>query len=74
MLTGLFYERLKSQEVVMTSNDTKKYFQLIRHLRIPEDRKEPTESNLRWQFMNAWISNRDNWRVSELISLLRPYV
>jgi len=58
----------------MNSNEVRKFYQLIQGLIIPEDKKQPTGSNLRWLFRNAWISNRDNAKLFELLNLLRPYV
>lgn len=58
----------------MNATDLKRYQNLIRHLKVPENRTKPNVANLRWLLANAWIENRDNPKLSQLLQVIKPYV
>lgn len=57
----------------MNSTELRSYQRLVAQLRIPEQRKPATPSNFRWQIANAWIDNRNNPKLHDLLRLVRPY-
>ena len=58
----------------MNNIEIQRYHRLIDQLRIPTDRTVPTQANLRWMLANAWIENRNNPKLQDLLRLIRPYV
>ena len=57
----------------MNTTELNKFRRLIDGLNVPEVRTLPTQANLRWLIANAWIENRRNPKLFELIQLIRPY-
>jgi hypothetical protein len=57
----------------MNNIEINKFRRLIDQLNVPENRTVPTPANLRWLIGNAWIENRNNPKLYELIQLIRPY-
>ena len=57
----------------MNSIELNRFNRLVSQLVIPEKRTVPTQANLRWLIANAWIENRRNPKLYELIQLIRPY-
>ena len=57
----------------MNRIEEQKFKKLINQLEIPEDRKQLNQVNLRWILANAWIKNRQNSNLYELLNLIEPY-
>ena len=57
----------------MNNIELNKFRRLVDQLNVPEIRTLPTQANLRWLIANAWIENRRNPKLFELIQLIRPY-
>ena len=57
----------------MNRIEQQKFKKLINQLEIPEDRKQLNQVNLRWILANAWIKNRQNSNLYELLNLIKPY-
>jgi len=57
----------------MNALETQKFHRLVAQLQLPETRKLPTPSNFRWILANAWIENRQNPKLNDLLRLVRPY-
>jgi hypothetical protein len=57
----------------MNTIERQRYHRLIGQLRVPEPRRTPTPTNFRWLLANAWIDNRQNPKLQELLRLIRPY-
>lgn len=58
----------------MNNIELNRFRRLIDQLQIPDNRAVPTQANLRWLLANAWIENRYNPKLDELLRLIRPYV
>lgn len=57
----------------MNNIEINKFRRLIDQLNVPLDRTIPTQPNLRWLLANAWIENRNNPKLYNLLQLIRPY-
>ena len=57
----------------MNHNEINKFRRLIDQLNVPVNRTIPTQANLRWLIANAWIENRHNSNLYDLLRLIRPY-
>ncbi|MDH5178318.1 MAG: hypothetical protein OEZ39_09045 [Gammaproteobacteria bacterium] len=57
----------------MNNIELNKFQRLCRQLRIPDNRITPLPANFRWILANAWIENRNNPKLDELLDLIRPY-
>jgi hypothetical protein len=57
----------------MNIAEINKYRRLIEQLNVPLNRSIPTQANFRWLLANAWIENRHNPKLHELLRLIRPY-
>jgi len=57
----------------MNNIELNKFRRLINQLDVPEVRTLPTQANIRWLIANAWIENRRNPKLFELMKLIRPY-
>lgn len=57
----------------MDKYELRKFNRLVDKLEVPNLRKTPNEANFRWLLANAWIANRNNPRLAELIKLIRNY-
>lgn len=57
----------------MNRIEQQKFKKLINQLEIPEERKQLNQVNLRWILANAWIKNRQNSNLYELLNLIKPY-
>ena len=57
----------------MNNIEVNKFRRLIDQLNVPVNRTIPTESNFRWLIANAWIENRNNPKLYDLLRLIRPY-
>ena len=57
----------------MNNIELNKFRRLISQLNVPENRTIPTQPNLRWLLANAWIENRDNPKLDDLLSLIRSH-
>ena len=61
------------QETVMDRYELRKFKRLVDQLNVPSLRKMPNQANFRWLLANAWIENRNNPRLNELIQLIRSH-
>ncbi len=57
----------------MTCYEINKFRRLIDQLNVPVIRSTPTQANLRWLIGNAWIENRNNPKLYDLLKLIRPF-
>jgi len=57
----------------MNNIEINKYRRLIQQVNVPENRTVPTQANLRWLLANAWIDNRNNPKLDDLLHLIRPH-
>ncbi len=57
----------------MNNIEINKYRRLIQQVNVPENRTVPTQANLRWLLANAWIENRNNPKLDDLLHLIRPH-
>lgn len=57
----------------MTCYEINKFRRLIDQLSVPDNRTVPTQANLRWLLANAWIENRSNPKLYDLLRLIRPF-
>jgi len=57
----------------MNNIEISKYRRLIQQVNVPENRTVPTQANLRWLLANAWIDNRNNPKLDDLLHLIRPH-
>ncbi len=57
----------------MTCYEINKFRRLVEQLSVPEIRTVPTQANLRWLLANAWIENRRNPKLYDLLRLIRPF-
>jgi hypothetical protein len=57
----------------MNHIEINRFRRLIDQLNVPENRTIPTQPNLRWLLANAWIENRNNPKLQDLLHLIRPY-
>ncbi|VAW91041.1 hypothetical protein MNBD_GAMMA22-2605 [hydrothermal vent metagenome] len=57
----------------MTCYEINKFRRLIDQLSVPDNRTVPTQANLRWLLANAWIENRSNPKLYDLMRLIRPF-
>jgi hypothetical protein len=62
------------KENVMNKIEINQFRRLIDQLNVPVNRTVPTQANLRWILANAWIENRNNPKLYDLVELIRPYV
>ena len=53
--------------------EVNKFRRLIDQLNVPVNRSIPTQANFRWLLANAWIENRNNPNLHDLLRLIRPY-
>lgn len=57
----------------MTNIEINTFRRLIDQLNLPANRTIPTQANIRWLLANAWIENRNNPKLYDLLQLIRPY-
>lgn len=57
----------------MNSLEINRFRRLIDQLNVPVNRTIPTPANFRWLLANAWIENRSNPKLHDLLHLIRPY-
>ncbi len=57
----------------MNCYEINKFRRLIDQLNVPDIRTVPTQANLRWLIGNAWIENRNNPKLYDLLRLIRPF-
>ena len=57
----------------MNNIEINRFKRFIDQLNVPENRTIPTQANLRWLLANAWIENRNNPKLHDLLRLIRPY-
>jgi hypothetical protein len=57
----------------MNNIEINKFRRIIDQLNVPVNRTIPTQANLRWLVANAWIENRNNPKLHDLLRLIRPY-
>jgi len=57
----------------MNNIEINRFRRLIDQLNVPANRAIPTQPNLRWLLANAWIDNRNNPKLQDLLRLIRPY-
>ena len=57
----------------MNNIEINKYRRLIQQVNVPDNRIVPTQANLRWLLANAWIDNRNNPKLDDLLHLIRPH-
>ncbi len=57
----------------MTCYEINKFRRLVDQLSVPDIRTVPTQANLRWLLANAWIENRSNPKLYDLLRLIRPF-
>ena len=57
----------------MNNIEINQFRRLIDQLNVPVNRTIPTQANLRWLLANAWIENRNNPKLNELLQLIRPH-
>jgi len=57
----------------MNNIEINKYRRLIQQVNVPDNRTVPTQANLRWLLANAWIENRNNPKLDDLLHLIRPH-
>jgi len=57
----------------MDRYELKKFRRLVNQLKVPSLRKSPNQANFRWLLMNAWIENRSNPKLNDLIQLIRSH-
>ncbi len=57
----------------MTCYEINKFRRLVEQLSVPDIRTVPTQANLRWLLANAWIENRSNPKLYDLLRLIRPF-
>ena len=57
----------------MNNIEVNRFRRLVEQLNVPVNRTIPTESNFRWLIANAWIENRNNPKLHDLLRLIRPY-
>jgi len=57
----------------MNCYEINKFRRLVDQLTVPEVRTVPTQANLRWLIGNAWIENRNNPKLYDLLRLIRPF-
>jgi hypothetical protein len=57
----------------MNCYEINKFRRLIDQINVPEIRTIPTQANLRWLIGNAWIENRNNPKLYDLLRLIRPF-
>ena len=58
----------------MNCYEINKFRRLIDQLNVPDVRTIPTQANLRWLIGNAWIENRNNPKLYDLLRLIRPFI
>jgi len=57
----------------MNNIELNRFRRLVDQLIVPNKRTLPTQANLRWLVANAWIENRKNPKLIDLIRLIRPF-
>jgi hypothetical protein len=57
----------------MNNIEISKFRRLIEQLNVPVNITIPTPANFRWLLRNAWIENRQNPNLHELLRLIRPH-
>ncbi|MFV2059798.1 MAG: hypothetical protein ACC653_03885 [Gammaproteobacteria bacterium] len=57
----------------MNCYEVNKFRRLIDQMNVPDARTIPTQANLRWIIANAWIENRNNPKLYDLLRLIRPF-
>lgn len=57
----------------MNKAELNRFARLVSQLNVPSNRTIPTQANLRWLLANAWIENRNNPKLYDLLHLIRPY-
>ncbi|MFV1982399.1 MAG: hypothetical protein ACC657_02575 [Thiohalomonadales bacterium] len=57
----------------MNCYEINKFRRLIDQINVPEVRTTPTQANLRWLIANAWIKNRNNPKLYDLLRIIRPF-
>lgn len=57
----------------MNNIELNKFQRLCSQLQIPDNRLLPMQANFRWILANAWIENRNNPKLDDLLKLIRPY-
>ena len=57
----------------MNCYEINKFRRLVDQLNVPDVRTVPTQANLRWLIGNAWIENRNNPKLYDLLRLIRPF-
>ena len=57
----------------MNNIEINRFKRFIDQLNVPENRTIPTQANLRWLLANAWIENRNNPKLHDLLRLILPY-
>lgn len=57
----------------MNNIEINTFRRLIDQLNLPANRTIPTQANIRWLLANAWIENRNNPKLYDLLQLIRPY-
>lgn len=57
----------------MNRIEINRFGRLIEQLKVPDNRTKPTTANLRWLLANAWIENRHNPKLYELLQLIRAH-
>lgn len=57
----------------MNCYEINKFRRLVDQLSVPQIRTVPTQANLRWLIGNAWIENRNNPKLYDLLRLIRPF-
>jgi len=57
----------------MNCYEVNRFRRLIDQLNVPDVRTIPTQANLRWLIGNAWIENRNNPKLYDLLRLIRPF-